>query len=133
MACSPDRKPRLMVSTPTRPKYIYNIIKYWAGTLRLPVVPAVRPTVAKAETASNNALTKLTGDVAQMKTAPKNASSTIAVAMVMASRTCLSGMVRQKAQTVLFPRSLAHRNSSSTTKVTVFRPPAVEPEDKKEF
>ena len=41
-----------MVKTPTRPKYIYIIIKYWAGMLRLVVTPAVKPTVARADTDS---------------------------------------------------------------------------------
>ena len=38
------------------------------------------------------------------------------------------GMVRRNTWTELLPLALAHKNRISTTKVTVFRPPAVEPE-----
>ena len=118
-----------MVRMPTRPKYIYRMMRYWAGTLSRRVVSAVRPTVARAEMASNRALVKPTGEVAQMNTAPNMARMSMAMAMVMASSTWLAGMVRRKAQTVDRPRSRAQIKSTSTTKVTVFSPPAVDPEE----
>ena len=49
--------------------------------------------------------------------------------IVIALSTWLSAMVRRKTLTVYFPRIRFHRNISSTTKVTVFRPPAVDPEE----
>ena len=47
----------------------------------------------------------------------------------MALSACSWGMVRQKADTLLLPRARAQINSSTTRKVTVFSPPAVEPEE----
>ena len=97
--------------------------------LKLPVAPAVRPTVPSADTASYRASVKTMGEVALINTPPNRAKLTIIKAMVMASSTCPWGMVRWNTQTRLLPLALEARNSTSTMKVTVFRPPAVEPEE----
>ena len=64
-----------------------RIIRICAVTLKFPVTPAVRPTVAMAETASYKASVKDTEDVALIKIPPKSASAIIRKAMVIASST----------------------------------------------
>ena len=120
-----------MVSMPTRPKYIKAMISIWAGIPITGVMPVVRPTVARADTASYRASVKLTGTgaVAVIKNPPKKARPVIIKKIVVASMAFAWGMVRLKICTVLLPRALLQINSTSTTKVTVFKPPAVEPEE----
>ena len=60
---------------------------------------------------------------------PKMASTIIIREMVMAFINWALGMVRWKTVTVLRPLAREEINSSSTSTVTVFRPPAVEPEE----
>ena len=62
--------------------------------LSFPVAPAVRPTVASADTDSYIASVNPTGDVALMKIPPKTPRKIMIKAMVMASSTWLAGMVR---------------------------------------
>ena len=64
-----------------------------------------------------------------MKIPPKIASPSITAAMVRASSTWELGIVFLKTVTVSLPRKRFHRNRSITRMVTVFMPPAVEPEE----
>ena len=105
------------------------MIRICAGILKEAVPPALNPTVANAETASYTASVKPMGDVALMKMPPKTAGASTIKAIIMAFWVCSSGIVRLKAQTVLFPLALAQMVSTSTRNVTVLMPPAVEPEE----
>ena len=66
-----------MVSTPTLPKYIYKIMRYWERTLIFAVPAALKPTVAIAEAASYRASVKPKPEVAEMKMPPKMASHSL--------------------------------------------------------
>ena len=87
------------------------------------------PTVPRADTDSYRASVKVTGEVAEIKIAPSMPRAIIITAMVMASSTWAWGMVRLNTQTELRPLARAIKNRHSTMKVTVFSPPAVEPEE----
>ena len=97
--------------------------------LKLPVAPAVRPTVAKADTDSKRLSVNPMGDVALINSAPNILKPIKIVTIVTASNTLSVGILRLKTHTVCLPLARVHMNSSKTTNVTVFTPPAVEPED----
>ena len=88
------RKPKLIVSRPTLPKYMNSMIMNFDTRLSRGVAPAVSPTVPMAETVSYRLSAKPTGDVAQMTVAPAKASSTISMKIVMALSTWSLEIVR---------------------------------------
>ena len=88
------RKPKLMVSRPTRPKYINSMIMSLEGAGRSGVAPAVSPTVPSAETVSYRLSAKPTGAVALMKTAPAKASEIMRMKIVIAFSTWSLEIVR---------------------------------------
>ena len=116
-------------SPPTRPIYISRINTIWDALERAGVIPVVRPTVPRAEAVSKPALRKGTESAMEMTIAPHSHSISISKKRVTASMARRAGRVRTRKVIRSRPRRLVKSTINSAHTVTVFMPPAVEPEE----